>query len=140
MASFSATVDKIILKTRKRMKAVVQGSVQDTIKEANTTTAKGGRMRVDTGFLRASGRISFSGMPSGPSRPPQTDGPVSYNWDEASIIAGLAGVELGDLIYFGWTAEYARYREVYDGFLESALMNWQLTVDRNVRKVKARIR
>lgn len=140
MADYEAQIDRFILKTRRRMKAVVRGSVQDVVFEANTTTTKGGKMRVDTGFLRASGRISLTGMPSGPSRPPQDAGDATYTLDEASITAGLAGVDLGDVIYFGWSAEYARHREVYDGFLESALMNWQKIVDVNVRKVKAAIR
>lgn len=138
MGEFSATVDKIILKTRKRMVAVVRGSVSDTVKGANTPVAKGGKMRVDTGFLRASGRLSLSGMPSGPTRPPDPDG--TYDFDGAAVTATLAGVDLGDTIYFGWSAEYARVREVYDGFLESELQKWQSTVDDNVRKVKARIK
>lgn len=140
MASFEAQVDKIILKTEKRMRAVVQGSVADTVKTASTPTAKGGKMRVETGFLRASGRLSLTGMPSGPSRNPDTAKTVKYSFGGQAVTAGLVGVDLGDTIYFGWSANYARVREVYDGFLESALMNWQGTVDNNVRKVKARIK
>lgn len=137
MAKISAIVDKIILKTKKRMVAVAQGSVADTVTLANTPTAKGGKMRVVSGFLRASGRISLSGVPSGPSRPVAD---TTYSFSFPDIVAGLTGVELGDVIYFGWAANYARVRELHDGFLESALMRWQETVDSNVRKVKARIK
>lgn len=140
MADFEAQVDKIILKTEKRMRAVVQIAVNKTVTKANTPTAKGGHMRVDTGFLRASGRMSFTGMPSGPSRNPDKTRTVKYSFDGSAITAGLAGVDLGDTIYFGWAANYARVREVYDGFLETALMDWQGTVDSAVREVKARIR
>lgn len=137
MASFEAQVDRIILKTQKRMRAVVQIATEATIEEMNTPTAKGGKMRVDTGFLRASGRVSLSGMPSGPTRGAK-DG--TYDFDIGPVAVGLAGVDLGDTIYFGWSADYARVREVYDGFLESALQNWQGTVDKAVREVKAKIR
>ena len=36
---------------------------------------EGGRMRVDTGFLRASGQLSFNGMPTGPSIKPADAAP-----------------------------------------------------------------
>jgi len=140
MADFEAQVEAIILKTEKRMRAVVQIATEKTIVKANTPTAKGGRMRVETGFLRASGRISFTGMPSGPSRNPDTTKTVQYSFDGQAVTAGLAGFDLGATIYFGWAANYARVREVYDGFLETALMDWQGTVDSAVRIVKARIR
>jgi hypothetical protein len=141
MASFEAQVDAFILKTKARMVAVVQGSIADTITEANTPTAKGGKMRVQTGFLRASGRISFNGMPSGPSRNPSnsTKSEIFFP-DSNAVSAGLLSAKIGTVIYFGWSANYAKHREVFDGFLESALMNWQSTVDKNVRKVKAKIR
>lgn len=137
---FSAQVDDFIRKSKARMIAVAKGSIQTTINNAQIPVAKGGRMRVDTGFLRASGRISFSGLPSGPSRPPTGSEPNSFNWVGDGALASLAGMKLGDTIYFGWTAEYAQYREMYDGFLGTQLQNWQKTVDAEVRKAKAAIR
>lgn len=125
--NFAATVTAFVADTEKRMTALAQQSTQDLIELVQTPVAKGGKMRVDTGFLRASGQISFTGMPSGPSR---GDGKTQYTGGDFSV-ASLAGFQLGQTIYFGWTAEYAKYREAYDGFLISGVQNWQAIVDRN---------
>lgn len=52
--------------------------------------------------------------------------------DSAPIGLVLNKMKIGDTFYFGWTAKYARYREAFDGFLESAIMNWQAIVDKEV--------
>lgn len=98
---------------------------------------KGGRMRVDTGFLRASGAISYTGMPTGPERgePDQR-----YDYEVSVTRDKLETLELGNTIYFGWTASYARIREAYDGFLEGALQNWSKYVNRNVEIARERIK
>lgn len=127
---FSAQVSDIVKRCEIRMDALVKQSVQDLIDDAQTPVAKGGRMRVDTGFLRASGQLSFTGMPSGPNRP--EDGATGFQWSE-NISVSLAGYKSGDTIYFGWTAEYAGVREFYDGFLAGAVQNWQKIVDRNAK-------
>jgi len=36
------------------------------------------------------------------------------------------------------TAHYAKYREKYDGFLESALQNWSQIVAKNAEEIKKR--
>lgn len=132
--SFSAQIDDIIAKSEKRMLGVMRQSLQDTVNEAQTPVAKGGRMRVDTGFLRASGQASLNGMPSGPGRGAR-DG--TYNFNENNVVVTLGNMKFGQTFFFGWTANYARYREMYDGFLITALQNWQKTVDHNVEKLKA---
>lgn len=132
MANFEAQVSDIVHRNKIKLDAVVKGSLQDLVNEAQTPVAKGGKMRVDTGFLRASGQMSLTGMPSGPSRGNDTE---TYAPSEANVTLTLAGVELGNTVYFGWTAAYAAARESKDGFLESALQNWQKIVDVNVRKV-----
>lgn len=130
------------MQTQLRMSALAAQSTQDLIEEAQTPVAKGGKMRVDTGFLRASGQASFSGMPSGPSRGRErgvndAPGELLYDTPEDFAIAMLQGFELGKTIYFGWTANYAKYREAYDGFLVSALQNWQSIVNRNCALIAA---
>jgi len=131
--SFHAQVDAIVKKDLAKLDAVVKGSLQDLIDEAQTPTAKGGNMRVDTGFLRASGQASLSGMPSGPTRGNDTD---TYAPSEASKIAAISGLKIGGKLFFGWSANYAAAREFKDGFLSGALQNWQKIVDANVRKLK----
>lgn len=135
MANFSAQVSDIVRRSQLKLDAVVKGSLQDIVNEANTPVAKGGKMRVDTGFLRASGQMSLTGMPTGPSRGDPNAGKDSYAPADANIALTLAGVEIGNTVYFGWTAVYAAARESKDGFLESAVQNWQKIVDANVRKV-----
>lgn len=132
MANFEAQVSDIVRRSNIKLDAVIKGSLQDLVIEANTPVAKGGKMRVDTGFLRASGHMSLTGMPSGPSR---GDDKETYAPSDSNVALTLAGVEAGQTVYFGWTAAYAAARESKDGFLESALQNWQKIVDVNCRKV-----
>lgn len=134
--NFSAQIDDFVLKTEKRMLALVRQSTQEVIDVAQTPVAKGGRMRVDTGFLRASGQISLNGMPSGPVR---GDPDQSYDFDDGVTVLQLAKVELGNSIFFGWTANYAKYREAYDGFLSTAVQQWPDIVKRVAAEIKRRI-
>lgn len=66
--SFTAQVEQMIANSKEAMLAVVQGSIRDMTNDMQIPVAKGGRMRVDTGFLRASARASLNGMPSGRSK------------------------------------------------------------------------
>ena len=134
---FTAQVDAIIAKTDKRLLALQRESIQRTVDDAQTPVAKGGRMRVDTGFLRASGQGSLNGMPTGPTRG-EKDG--TYTYDTNNVVVTLAKMKLGATFFFGWTANYAKYREAYDGFLESAVQKWQQTVDAVTAEIKARIK
>lgn len=134
MGKFSASIKDFAEHSKQAMDAVVKQSVQDVVNEANTPIAKGGRMHVDTGFLRASGQMSLTGMPSGPGRG-EPNG--SYATDDASVITSLANVNIGrDTIFYGWIANYARFREYKDAFLRSAAQRWQTIVSNNARKVK----
>lgn len=134
--NFVAEVEAIILQTQKRMDALIRQSVNDVIDDAQTPVNKGGRMRVDTGFLRNSGQISLTGMPQGPVRgePHQT-----YDWDAALVQATLAGVTAGQSIFWGWTANYAVFREAKDGFLAGAVQKWQSIVSKNAAIIISRI-
>ena len=78
--SFSAQVDDWIAKSERLSMAVLQQATQAVINEANTPVAKGGRMRVDTGFLRNSLKANIGSMPSGASSP--------GNWDDDEVVVG----------------------------------------------------
>lgn len=136
--NFQAQVAAFVLKSDARLTAVVRESTKRLVDEAQTPVGKGGKMRVDTGFLRASGQMSLTGLPTGPVRG-ENKAPNSYTTSDATIITSLAGFKLGNSIYFGWTANYAKYREAYDGFLSSAVANWQQIVDRVCADLKSRI-
>lgn len=115
--------------------AVAQLSLQDTVNIAQEATAKGGKMRVATGFLRASGQGSLNGMPTGPGRGDRTE-PNSYPENSGAVVAVIGKLKLGQTFFFGWTANYAEYREIYDGFLESALQQWTRIVAFHVDAVR----
>ena len=131
---FAASVDSWVGESKKRCDAVLRASVQDLIEVAQKPTETGGKMRVDTGFLRASGQLSLTGMPTGPGRP-ATDGGM-HAWTDPT--GQITNAKSGDTLYFGWTANYAIYRELYDGFLISAIQDWQEIVNKHVRRLNAR--
>jgi hypothetical protein len=140
--SFSAQIADIAEKVEGAVEAVFKSSVQDVVNEMQTPRGAGGRLRVDTGFLRASLMASTSAMPAiNPSAKPRGGG--AYNFDFGQIEAVIAGADLGDTLYFGYTAAYAGHREYGanglppDAFVRSAAQNWPIIVDRNAARLKA---
>lgn len=132
MTTYSfANLDQWVTKTKRRADAVVKASAQDVVEIAQTPKAKGGRMPVDTGFLRNSLMSSIAGGG-------QAAGAASYVMIAASMKAG-------DVASFGWTADYAGF--VNDGvrgragahFLEGAADQWPQIVRANVAKAKAAV-
>ena len=124
--TFEAQVQGIVDNTEAKILAIFREGVQRTVDIAQTPTAKGGRMHVDTGFLRASGQGSLNGMPTGPTRN-ESGAPVTT--DDASVVLALANMKIGDTFFFGWTANYAKYREYQDGFLRLAAQQWPQTIE-----------
>ncbi len=133
---FQAQVAAIVLKNKQLMRIVAQESVQRLINQAQLPKAKGGSMPVDTGFLRASGQGSYSGFPTGPVRG-DPDMKVPYN--ENVTIALLAQFTIGATFYFGWSAIYARKQNLYNGFLDKAVANWQKIVNGVVKDIAKRL-
>lgn len=129
--SFTAQVDEIILRNSKKVDALIRASINDVIDDAQLSKAKGGRMPVDTGFLRASGQLSLTGMPSGPTRDMS-----DKTYTEPTFTATLAGATAGDTLFFGWTAVYAGKQEYVNGYLSGALQKWQSIVAKNVEKLR----
>lgn len=139
--SFSADIDRIVANTEARMLMVMKEALQNAINEAQLPVKKGGKMRVDTGFLRMTGQASLTGMPNGPSVKPKDATKGQYDdgeREQTQAIAIIGQMEFGSTLYFGWTANYARYREAYDGFLYGAIQNWQKNVDGVIAEAKRR--
>lgn len=130
--SFSANVSAWARKSRLRTTAVFRDAVQRTLRDAQTPIAQGGNMPVDTSFLRNSLGASLAGPPRGPSVQAESQG----NPDDVMLV--IAGAQLGDVIWAGWTAEYARHMEARYGFRESAVQRWSQHVAAAVREAKAR--
>lgn len=139
--NFSAQVSKLILKYKDLTDIVARESIQRTIDLAQLPKAKGGNMPVDTGFLRASGQQSFTGMPTGPVRGVKREDPDDKTiiYQSPVTVTILGGFKTGMSLFFGWTAIYARKQNLYNGFLDRAVNRWQKTVDEVVRDVIKRL-
>jgi hypothetical protein len=133
--SFERQVRNFEKKFEKRLRAVAKESVQQTANMANEDRGSGGRMPVDTGFLRASRAGAVGRMPMGQSKP-QGDGP--FRVDNSGLSAALLrwNPEKGETFYVGWTANYARFMEYRYGFLRGATELWDQTVAREARRVR----
>ena len=113
---FTDDVKRFVDKTEQRSSAIFKTAAFKVIEDAQKPTAKGGRMRVDTGLLRNSLNVALN---SGGS----SAGPEAYS------IA--YGAKIGDMITVFWTAEYAAAREFGargqspDYFVRGALAKWE---------------
>ncbi|WP_416355556.1 HK97 gp10 family phage protein [Aureimonas phyllosphaerae] len=105
---------------------------------------QGGRLPVDTGFLRASLRASTTAPPPIDSQFVPADG-KKYAFDESSIEAVIAGAEIGQTLYFGYTAAYARAMEYGSGggpayaFVRTVAQKWPSIVDAKAAELKGRL-
>jgi hypothetical protein len=134
--TLTAGIEQFVLKSEKRLEAVVKNSIQDVADTAQTPVAEGGRMRIATGFLSWTGRASLEGFPSGPDIRPKDAQINSFTYNGDEVAAVLIKMKLGDTFYFGWTANYAAIREARDGFFETATQNWQQFVNANSERFR----
>lgn len=115
--------------------AIVKKSAEKLAEEANTSRFKGGNTPVDTSFLINSLYAAIGSVPSGPSVKPK--GFSVTNWDSSQVTVVINGMDLGDTLYLGWTAEYAPYMENRYGFARLAAQNWKNIVSETT--IEARI-
>lgn len=155
MPSFSAQVSGWVNEVKGASEAVLKQSAQELVNEAQTPRAAGGRMRVDTGFLRASLMASTAAMPTiNPNAKPspearkqsrRTGAPVYTPVTGEDVTAALIGAKLGDTLYIGYTAAYAAAREygapgqTADVFVRTAAQKWPQIVARVEQQLMARL-
>lgn len=127
MARFSADMTAWTEKAKRRAADIVRDAGQAVIEDAQTTVARGGRMPVDTGFLRNSLVSDLNG--------------ARVAEGEGGYVLALAQMQGGDVVRFGWTAEYALSIE-YGArglpgrhFVGVAAARWQEFVDAAARRV-----
>lgn len=139
----SAGVSAWVAATKQRTVAVFRESAQRVIAEGQRVRGEGGRMRIDTGFLRASLMASTSAMPSiSRDAKPAAGGSYAYNSGAVSLV--IAGAQLGQTIYAGYSASYAAAREYGargqppDGFVRGAAEKWQAIVAAVAREAQGR--
>lgn len=138
MATYDLSdLDKWVRKSEARMEAVFREAVQSLTFEVLTPVAKGGRMRVRTGFLINSFTAAINSIPSGPTQAPQ--GFNNQALDAAPLVLVINRATIGDRIAIGSAAGYARRRELEDGFIRLAAQNWPQHVSKAVDKVKREV-
>ena len=126
----NVTIAEWVAKSEARLDAVWKTAAQDIAREVQTPRAKGGRMPVDTSFLRNSFSADVNKTPSGNGNSAYTSGPISIVINRAKI---------GDSVVFGWNTNYAVYMEARYSFVRHAAQNWQQIVIKAAQKVKARV-
>jgi hypothetical protein len=140
--TFAAQVADWVKTSQRALDAVARESAKRLIEDIKTPVGAGGRMPVDTGFLRASGQASTSAMPmirrGGPA------GGASFMDNASEIALVIAGWNPGDPLFFGFIAEYAAHVEygangrLPAGFVRGGVQKWQAIVDGVVRDLAAR--
>lgn len=137
MPTFAADIRAFADRTVGQMRDVMRESTQDVVQAAQTpqvSLARGatgvvqGKIPVDTGFLRNSLVSGLNGS-FGP------EGPESY-------ALTVAGMEIGDVARFAWTAPHALPTELGHGsykgahFVGANAARWSDFVAANVAKLK----
>lgn len=126
--TFQAQVKAFADRAEEKLEAVIKKSAEEVFEIAQRPKAQGGRMPVDTGFLRNSLVASL-------------DGGTVGGGTEAYTLA-ISGMELGQTIFGGWTAEYALHQEYGTAYMPGnfymlgAAQEWQSIVARNAEKVR----
>ena len=126
----NVTIAEWVAKSEARLNAVWKTAAQDIVREIQTPRAKGGRMPVQTSFLRNSFSADINKTPSGNGNSAYTSGPISIVINRAKI---------GDTVVFGWGAQYSIYMEARYSFVRHAAQNWQQIVIKAAQKVKTRV-
>jgi hypothetical protein len=140
--SFSAKVSAWVKETKERRVAVYRESAQRIVDIMQTPMAAGGRMRVDTGFLRSSIRAAIGTANFATMAKPV--GQLKFTYDAAAISLVIAGADITDPIEVVYTANYARAREYNpngqtpDRFVAMAAQQWVRVVDEVCREAQAR--
>lgn len=127
-STFSATVSQWVQDVEEVHLAVFRESAKRVVEEMLIPRGAGGNMPVDTGYLRSSVRASTSEMPTMREGAKPVEG-ATYMPD-GTVNLVIAGAELGETLYVGFTAIYARRVNYETGYLfvDLAAQKWQQIV------------
>ena len=134
---FQAQVEQWVRDSEELTLVVMQTAAQEMAISANTPTAQGGRLRVDTGFLRNSINARVGSLPTGPNIAPE--GFNDRDWNPSSLATVINSWRLGQTLYIGWTANYAGYRENNDFFARTAAQSWPEFVNDAANRLRGSI-
>jgi hypothetical protein len=137
--TFTAQVDEWVRETEQRIEAVFKESTQ----RVASLAANG--VPVDLGFARASVRASTESMPAiNPAADNKANATVSMDFGTITLV--IAGAQLGQTIYIGWTAayilplEYGHSKQAPAGFVRIAAAQWPRIVEEVTAELKGRAR
>lgn len=128
MSTFTAQIKGFADRSKEKIEAVIKNSAQEVFSIAQTPKAQGGRMPVDTGFLRNSLVAELNGA-------------TVAGGSDAYALA-VAGMNFGDVIFAGWTASYARHMEYGTSrtpgnfYMLNAAQQWAAIVARNAELLR----
>ena len=123
MANYTlATLNEWAQKSEERMEATIKTALQDMHEDVQQPIAKGGRMPVDTGFLRNSAGAALNSAPATGSA------------NAVGVV--INRLQIGDVFQFGWGANYAPYMNNRYGYLDLPVQDWEGYVFRAIQKIK----
>jgi hypothetical protein len=149
LGQFTASVKAWALKSEQRMTAVFRTAAQTIANEVRIPRAAGGNMPVVTGNLRRSLLASTSPLQGA------TQGGSEFADNDGQINAVIANATIGEVVYLGFQAAYARrleygfvgqdslgrtYNQAPAAFVRSAVQRWPQIVNEATEQVKSRIR
>lgn len=137
MATFTAQIAEFIKDVEGATDTLIKQSLQDVINDAQKSRFKGGNLPIDTSFLINSGKAEIGVLPTGQEKAPE--GFAFQSWDGGNVAATLARYKVGEVFYFGWTANYARAMENRYSFMKLAAQKWPQIVDKSTAKIKQRL-
>lgn len=130
--SFTAQVEAFVTKAKRMQAEVAHEAAIGLAETATQSKDQGGNLPVVKGNLQRSFAAS-------------TVGPVSVLWGQKEFRGTLDGVmsvirnaKIGQTIWMGFQAAYARKVEVDNGFIRLAAQRWDQIVADAVRLVRAR--
>ena len=118
--------------------ALVRQSAQDVEQAASTPRAAGGRMPIDTGFLRNSVVTTVDGSTPGPTGIGLSRDQRFASLGHPNTQAALSQAQVGNIIMLTWTAFYAAYVEHNTMFMRGAIEMWDAIVEENARAIASR--
>jgi len=135
--SFQAAVDDWTRQTEARLLAVYRESSKRVISNCQK------RIPVDTGYARASIQVSLEGF--APTEAKTTrEAEATYGDTTPIAVAVIAGANLQDTIFVGWTANYAIFLEnghsqqAPSGFVAISAQEWPTIVAEVIEEAKER--
>lgn len=146
--NFAAQVGAWAAKTKQRQTAVFRSSAQRVANEVRQTVNEGGALPIKTGNLRRSLLASTTAMPS------TAAAKTEFGDKSGEIQLTIAGAEIGQTVYLGFQANYARrlnygfvgedslgrtYNQAGRHFVEAVAQRWPQIVKEEAARIQSQV-